>query len=205
MPWPTTDGLRVLAESEAVLFCHAIVNLSNRLLAEMQNPNEHFKSGIEWFDQWDPEQRLWLLEIVGGALLSETTIRSPAAIFDATVDAVFVTLVELIAEETEQSRFEWRTQVLEAYQQRNPNSDFAKLRCDQIDRWHEVVMSIADRILGSRSYRRAESFRDGDYRRTQAFLHDRGLPDDYLTRIPPLRSPAQTQQSVDRLKSLGRR
>ena len=67
--------------------------------------------------------------------------------------------------------------------------------------WQTTITQIGDSILGVRLYQRAEDFRDVDYIRTQGFLHDRGLPDDYLTRIPPLRTIAETQLSIDRIQA----
>ena len=63
-------------------------------------------------------------------------------------------------------------------------------------------MELADAILGVRLYQQAESFRDGEIEQTQKFLRQKGLPDDFLAQIPPLRTVDQTQRSIDQIQAL---
>ena len=76
------------------------------------------------YSMWEPEQRIWLLERVTVPLL--TARRSPpaAAVFEATVEAVYVELADLIAMEITSGapieKGSWRGSLLDAYVQRCP-------------------------------------------------------------------------------------
>ena len=81
MPWPTTSGMRNLAGAEAELVRGAIGMMVDTLVTEMRGEDAPGATGIEWFDQWDCRQRLWLLECVTSAFFGAETIESKAAIF----------------------------------------------------------------------------------------------------------------------------
>ena len=83
MPWPTTTGLRNLGGAEADLVRGAIGMMVDTHVAEMRENAEPCAYGVDWFDQWDAPQRLWLLEQVTSAFFGNTRIESQAAIFDA--------------------------------------------------------------------------------------------------------------------------
>ena len=65
-----------------------------------------------------------------------------------------------------------------------------------------VVTQIADVILGVTTYQKAELFRDGEIQRSRRFLNQKGMPADFLERIPPLRTIDQTQHSINRIRSI---
>ena len=204
MPWPTTRGLRTLDGAVAELLLGAIGMMVDGLVAEMKEDAQPTCYGISWFDNWDPPQRIWLLDEVTPALFGTKVIESPAAMFDATVDAVFLEVQDLIEfelnDDSESSRSKtWRSAVSAALEQSGAESVFAG-RLEDSEFWCRVITLLGDGILGVRLYQRAESFRDHDYERTQTFLRDRGLPEDYLSRIPPLRTVDQTQRSIDRIQ-----
>ncbi|QDV40268.1 hypothetical protein Enr13x_00740 [Stieleria neptunia] len=212
MPWPTTNGLRTLRGAEADLVRGAIGMMVDHHVAELRDGEQAWAYGVQWFDQWDAGQRLWLLERVTSALLGRETIESSAAMFDAAADAIFYEINDLVQIEIEQGSAgdtdrSWRQSVIDAleFQTDRPTESVAD-NVDQVDRvdqehWQTVITRIADTILGVRLYQRAERFRDADYKRTEAFLRDRGLPEDYLTQIPPLRTVDQTQWSIDRIQA----
>jgi hypothetical protein len=147
-----------------------------------------------------------LLERVTLAFFGSETLVSPAAIFDAAADAIFFELEDLVQMEISEARStvadrSWRQSVVDAFACQHGR--LPEIGPETIDarRWHRTITRIGDSILGIRLYQRAEAFRDADYARTRAFLRDRGLPDDYLIRIPPLRSDDQIQISVDRIQA----
>ncbi|KAA5542200.1 hypothetical protein FYK55_15455 [Roseiconus nitratireducens] len=204
MPWPTTDGMRNLQGAEADLVRGAIGMMVDTHVGQLRESSAPWRYGVPWFDQWDVGQRLWLLDKVTVTLFGRETIDSPAAMFDATVDAVFHEILDLVLMEIDQpepTRRSWRQSVLEA------TNVFGGVGTpiphDETDPavWQRQVTAIADRILGVRLYRRAEAFRDGDYERVVVFLRDRGLPADYLSRIPPLLATNEIQQAIDRIQS----
>lgn len=212
MPWPTTDGLRNLKDAEADLVRGAIGMMVDSLVARLQGDLELVDDdsdgyGIEWFDQWDVRQRLWLLDQVTLALISTHTIESPAAIFDATVDAIFHEINDLVQIEIEQGlpstrQLTWRQSVVGALDSQNHFRCELDSDCEDLDQWRQRITQVADSILGVRLYQRAEQFRDTDYEQTRSFLRGRGLPEDYLDQIPPLRSLDQTQRSIDQIQEL---
>jgi hypothetical protein len=212
MPWPTTQGLRILRGAEAELVAGAIGMMVDTHVAELRDHAEPWSYGVEWFDQWEPAQRLWLLEQVTTSMLGRNVIDSPAAMFDATADAIFMEVIDLIQIETEQGsateaqlftegQRSWREDVLRAWQQQTKRPIEVSDSQTDLGVWQRLITQIADQILGVRVYQRAEAFRDGDITITAAFLRDRGLPEDYLSRIPPLPTVDETQRSIDRIQA----
>ena len=213
--------MRNLAGAEADLVRDALRSMLDRHVALLRKAGASWADetdaeqdcGLEWFDQWDVNQRLWLLDQVTSSLLGDLAVDSPAAMFDATVDAIFLEIVGRIEVELEQATTElpdqsaratsWRQAVMDALRESSGEAAFNDIApdCGAMDRWHAVVTRIADAILGVRLYQRAEGFRDLDYQRTENFLRDRGLPEDYLRRIPPLRTRDQTEASIQRMES----
>ena len=206
MPWPTTRGMRNLIGAEADLVRGAIGMMVDHLVAELRDGEPPWTYAVEWFDQWDGDPRLWLLERVTAALLGAEIIEPSAAMFDATVDAIFYEVNDLVEIEIDQgsaddSERSWRQSVIDALQCQTERP--ATIAADSVDQqaWQTTITQIADAILGIRLYQRAEHFRDADYEKTESFLRDRGLPQDYLTQIPPLRTVDQTQWSIDLIQA----
>lgn len=205
--WPTLDGMRALKQEEATLVCEATRLIVDRIERELEEETETHASGIDWFDQWDVEQRAWLIEEVVDCLLTDRAPPSPAAIWEATIDAILCQVVESIIDETEVLSSEsvggpWRQSVIDAFRcqrGRGPSIDVGEV---EIDRWRGVVTQIFDMILGVTCYQQAESFRDGEFARARQFLQEKGMPEDYLERIPPLRTVAQAEQSIERTRDL---
>ena len=207
MPWPTTTGTRNLIGAEGNLVRGAIGMMLDALVAEAHDDADRLECGVQWFDQWDVGQRIWLLECVTYALLDSHTIESPAAMFDATVDAIFFEIIDLIEMEIDQESITattptWRQSVSEAFACQRGKPPNVDVDSGDLNQWQSLVTQIADPILGVRLYQRAESFRDGDYQQTRTFLRDRGLPEDYLAKIPPLQTVEETQASIDRIQSI---
>ncbi|MEM6471766.1 MAG: hypothetical protein AAF802_19560 [Planctomycetota bacterium] len=223
MPWPTTHGLRTLRGAEADLIRGAIGMMVDTHVAELREDASPWTYHIDWFDQWDAAQRLWLLEHVTRSMLGSHVISEPAAVFGAAADAVFYELNDLVKMELDEANVppkaqrdprerSWRQSILQAltYQREafasgmrsEDNSDvISEDEWDDFSVWTRAVTGLADSILGIRLYRKAESFRDGDYSRTKKFLEQRGLPVAYLDFIPPLRSIDQTQLTIDRIQA----
>lgn len=89
------------------------------------DPSEGF--GFEtphWYSMWEPEQQIWLLERVTVSLLTAKSAPPASAIFEATVEAIYVELADLIAMEitagTPIEKGSWRGSLLDAYVQRCP-------------------------------------------------------------------------------------
>lgn len=206
MPWPTTNGLRNLRGAEADLVRGAIGMMVDTHVAQYREDAQPWAYGVDWFDQWDVGQRLWLLEQVTAAFFGSATIDPPAAMFDAAADAIFHELNDLVQIEIEQGADEssvrsWRQSVIDALASQTGRTP--EIRADDVELrlWQQSVTRIADSILGVRLYQRAEQFRDVGYQRTRLFLHERGLPSDYLSQIPPLRRDDEIQSSIDRIQA----
>ena len=200
--WPTIDGLRVLRGQEAELVRHAIGQMRGCLVDELVQQRAARIYGIDWFDQWEVEQRIWLLEQIATSLfLEDQQPPPPAAIFEATVDAVFCHMMTSIEEELEgtnqpASEFSWRQGMINAFRCQHgklPSIDVAET---EIQRWFSLAAQVADTILGQPSYQQAERFRDRERSITERFLTQRALPEDYLQRIPPLRTDSETSSSL---------
>lgn len=201
-----------------------------------------------WFSMWEPEQRIWLLERVAVPLLTARSAPPASAMLEATVEAVYVELADLIAMEitagTPIEKGSWRGSLLDAYVQRCPrdsllsalqfeattldsclppaiqkqlkslagnpdegNSDdgtdqAAPESLDWLNWWTMVIERLVDATYGPRLYHDAELLRDGDPRQLQRYLRTKGVNSKFCSRIPPLRSHAQTQSSIDRLQAI---
>ncbi|QDT13905.1 hypothetical protein [Planctomycetes bacterium K23_9] len=202
--WPTTNGVRKLCGDEAKLIRGIIGMMVDQLVAESRQESDQQFYGIEWFDSCEVAQRLWLLDQVTDALLTDADPPSPAAMLEATIDAIFAELFDLIVMEIDDPALtptSWRRSAVAAFECQNGRPP--KVGLDSVDQeiWGLVVTQIADSILGVRLYQQAESFRDGDFKATQMFLQRKGLPDNFLQQIPPLQSVDQTQAVIDRIQS----
>lgn len=204
--WPTVDGLRTLVGDEAKLVRGSVGIMLDHLAAEGDRDQEPYPYGIEWFDPWDRSQRIWLLDQVSHALFTDASPPPPAAIYEATVDAIFHQIIDLVTGELDDAKplteSSWRQCVIDAFA--TQHKKLPDIRADETDirQWQTVITQIADSILGVRLYQKAESFRDRDIQQTQAFLTAKGLPDDFLQKIPPLQTIQQTQNSINRIQSI---
>ena len=211
MSWPTTDGMRILGGAEGDLVRRVTGMMVDQLVAEGQptdgeaGPSQH-EYGIGLFDQWDWQQRLWLLNKTAGALLTQKQPPDAAAIFEATIEAVFAEAGELIEIEISDREAHthtptWRQSVLAVAAERLTMLEVLDEDTD-IATWIRTLMRLRESMFGPSHYIQAESHRDGAYEATAKFLQSRGLPADFLARIPPLQNLDQTQRSIDRLQSL---
>ncbi|QDT06010.1 hypothetical protein K227x_44170 [Rubripirellula lacrimiformis] len=205
--WPTVDGLRMLRGAEAELLRGAIDMMVDHLLAEYRDDENAWRYGIDGFDMWDADQRIWMLEQVTRGLLTRRRPLAPAAIWEATIDAILCEIMDQIEIEITDPTLAnpdrtWRQCVMDAFhcqQGRFPSIDPAD---DHLSNWRAVVATVGDVILAAASYQKTESLRDTNIERLQQFLVERGLPDDFLDVIPPIRSVEQTQASIDKIRSL---
>ena len=205
--WPTTTGLRCLVDHEFELIRATVGMMVDHLVAEGREGDPQQVYGLQWYDQWDWQQRIWLVERVSLALLTDLEPPSPAAIWEASIDAVFLEIRELVEMEVRHPDLlrpekSWRQCVFDAFQsQQNREPKISSADTD-LTAWHIVITQLADAILGVRLYLKAELFRDVDIARTQLFLTQHGLPTDFLEQIPPLRTVDQTQISIDQIQSI---
>ena len=201
------DGLRTLRGEESDLVGRALLAMVESIEQESESPSDAAGRtyGIDWFDQWDRPQRLWLLEQIAAAFFTERSPPAAAAMWEATIDAVFGEVYQRIGDEIDggsRSADSWRHDTLAAYESSSGRSaDLAPEETD-LQRWRIVVTQLSDRILGLPAYQKAELLRDGDIKAASRFLAQRGLPEDFLRRIPPLISDAQAAASAARIRSL---
>ncbi|TWU47930.1 hypothetical protein [Rubripirellula reticaptiva] len=203
--WPTVDGLRTLRDAEADLVRGGLGMMLDHLIEEFRGEAETWRYGIDAFDMWDVEQRIWLLDQIAGCLLTTRQALPPAAIWEAAIDAIFCEIIDLIEIEiadptlttTPQS---WRESVLDAYECQYGRAPYIDADAHVLSDWRAVVSALTDSILPSPSYQKAEAFRDAEFERTASFLASRCLPGDFLQQIPPVRTVAETQASIDQIQ-----
>ena len=220
--WLTIDGLRRLRGYESRLLCRAVSEMLSDCVVAI-NGNLDTRAGIrnygiDWFDHWEVEQRIWLLEKVSIALLTEQPALQPAAMWEATVDAVFQHVLESVMEEIDligateiatlveaveagSGQESWQQTVVGAFHQWRKSSDFVS-GLDLGAQWRRLVMHVPDLILGVTAYHVLESYRDLDPTRLAVILSQKGLPADFLEQIPPMLSQAMTEKSVQDLQDL---
>lgn len=136
--WPLTNGMRCLTGAEAALFRGAVGMMLDQLAMEFgtersardwdaaadESAGGYGFLAPHWFSMWEPEQRIWLLERVTTSLLTARSAPPQSAIFEATVEAVYIELADLIAMEITTGlpieRGSWRGALLDAFVQRCP-------------------------------------------------------------------------------------
>ncbi|KLU04144.1 hypothetical protein RISK_003730 [Rhodopirellula islandica] len=143
--WPLTNGNRCLVGPEAELFRGTVAMMVDQLVDEL-NPAAEVEHKVEsdpqftisgpmvgfdpphWYEMWEPEQKIWLLERVATSLLTSRPAPAMAAMFEATVEAVYVETGNLIVLEITEGRpiepGSWRQSLLDAYVQRCPRDSF---------------------------------------------------------------------------------
>ncbi|MEM9366926.1 MAG: hypothetical protein AAGD07_13110 [Planctomycetota bacterium] len=141
--WPLTDGPRQLVGPEADLFRGGVGMLIDQLVEQINQgvgagesrdrdpaddvtwetdwQDEHFP---RWFAMWEPDQRIWLLERVTTSVLTPRLPPPAAAIFEATLEAIYCEIsdniaMEVIAGEPIEAH-SWRQALLNAYVARCP-------------------------------------------------------------------------------------
>lgn len=202
--WSTTSGPRRLVGDERRLLLGVIGVMVDHLVDELRNDASQIVYGIDWFDQWDPEQRLWLLEQIVHALFGPGEPPESAAILDSTVDAIFCELDELIEWEIRESSQavtrSWRDATLGAWAAQTNRRPELVASSDDGARWKITTTQISSALLGVRVYQQAESLRDVEPQRLAKFLRDKGLPSDYLERAPPVIRIDRAQLAIDRIQ-----
>ncbi|MFG0288943.1 MAG: hypothetical protein ACF8CQ_12245 [Rhodopirellula sp. JB044] len=136
--WPLTNGLRCLTGPEASLFRGGVGMMIDQIVMELNStPEESAPPFVDdgptsdfgfcpprWYSMWEPQQRVWLLERVTTSLLAARAAPPQSAIYEATVEAVYVEIADLIAMEITTGapiqRGSWRGSLLDAYVQRCP-------------------------------------------------------------------------------------
>jgi hypothetical protein len=221
--WLTVDGMRCLRGHEARLLCRAVASMLPECLAAGKgNPdsNEPYRVyGIDWFDQWEAEQKIWLLEQVTTALLTEQKLLKPAAMWEATVDAIFQHVFEALLDEMDNDFAKgcelvmedghaasglggWQQNVLLVLQQQQRRAVKVDHSVDQKKEWRRRVMQISDRILGVAAYHVIENYRDQETSKVATFLEQKGLPADFLEQIPPVLGQSEGVVSTKNIHQL---
>lgn len=203
----TPDGPRMLTGHSRRLVRGTVGMMLDWLVAECRGQCGQWVYGIDWFDQWEAPQRIWLIEVVTKSFL--TTLPPPPrwAIFEATVDAMLAELRGLVQMEINQTEVtdsdrSWREQIISCIDPADHSGPLPGADSSDINVWHATTQRWMDRITGPLSYIDAERYRDGDPNRCRDYLLHRGLPDDFLLATPPMRTIDQTQLSIDRIQNL---
>lgn len=209
--WRTVTGPRSLLGAEAMLVRRAVDEMSQEFFEELNRDrlppdSERLVLGIDWFDQWEPGQKLWLLNQVTKALLTQSECLPSAAMFEATVDAIYCHIVERIEREIDtgpiSARKSWRSMVVDAFAAISPSATHLDPSGEEMPMWRQTVTKIADSLLGIAAYQQAEQYRDSSRQLLQRFLTQKGLPSDFLERIPPMQDERAGLQAYQRIKHL---
>lgn len=232
--WLTLDGSRTLRINERELFTKAVIKLIQRTLPNCDTISEDLSeyvpasftqvdptpcdepTGITWFDQWDADQRIWLLDQICDALLVDST-QPPhrSAMLEAAIEAVFavihaeVNVNDNVFHNQRTTFTGWQQLLLNALQDQSsdttesfPLEKLESFIVDEAISFTSINAHLQAMIVGPSCYEQAEQFRDGSQSRLEKFLLSKGLPPDYLTQIPPLPSQESTLNSMIHLRSL---
>ena len=164
---------------------------------------EPFVYGLDGFDRWEPEQKLWLLNQVAQACLTSRLPPQRTAIFETTMDILWADLLWCVETERNDPKLtrpggSWRQSIAKCLRQPPPTPP---------DEWsleqvRPMVARIADSMTRPHVYVHAESLRDGKPEVLRAFLRSKGLDDSYLSTIPPMIDTDEAQRLIDRISGL---
>src|SRR6056297_1694559 len=149
--WPTIDGMRMLRGREAALVRAAIGTMLDHLVAEYRDRAEAWPYGIDAFDCWDADQRIWMIHQVTLALLTRKSALPAAAIWEATVDVIFCEVVDLIeieiaAGELSPQPCSWRQAVIDAFVCQHSRAPEISAEEPALAPWRKTVSRIAESV-----------------------------------------------------------
>ncbi|MDG2131036.1 MAG: hypothetical protein P8K08_23760 [Fuerstiella sp.] len=220
--WHTSEGDRLLEGAEARLFKAGLTRLVEQVKEDVRIENSYT---IALFDELTWSQRLAVLESVATHLLTQTA-RMPdlTAVNEATIGTVFDHISFEIDMEIENrsSREVWRQLTLDAcyeyFGDELQNRDEAgredsaagdtdylpeSASCGQPDRWHELVQSLADRILWDRDYELMGEFLDEPPEKAAMLRQIMGIGDDYFSAAAvDLHSDQEAGETLRRLAGI---
>ena len=207
--WATSQGDRTLIGHQGSLVLGAIGYLRDMITVGVEIDEPH-QTGVAIFDALQPTQQLAILhQVAFGLLDNQTPMPQLNSVREATVYVLFRELRSLVEIELDMSRIagpphhEVRLAILKAYQEgskelpewgeasefqgklSDPVTDEQPLTADvvEIDRWFEILETLADQILWDRDFELEEVFADQDPERVESVKHVMGINEDYF-RVP---------------------
>lgn len=222
--WATSQGDRTLAGPEASLVLGAVGYLRDMITVGVELDEPH-QTDVALFNALQPTQQLAILHEVAFALLDEqANMPDLNATREATVYVLFRELLSLVEIEIDMSRLEnvhhieVRSAILAAYEESvnitvdgfsnsdflegfvTENSDDANPMAENdpdIDRWFDVLESLADQILWDRDFELEEVFADRDPRSVEAVKEAMGIRQDYFS-VPAPDAFSNEYERLDR-------
>ncbi|MEM6691333.1 MAG: hypothetical protein AAF664_18040 [Planctomycetota bacterium] len=207
MTWPCVDGTRVLKGAEHDLVRGALGMMTDALVDHYRRDEPIPEYGVPLFDCFEPDQQLWMLARVGSALLGKKSLAHINAIDEASVEAIFAEIMDLIVMEINDPEFakctrSWRQSVINAHQQQRGETNSMKVDSADRPRWWKLVAQVHAFIIPTPIYRRLERWLDGDPKQLDLVLSQRGLDRSFLDTLPPVQTVTQTQVAIDEIQSL---
>jgi hypothetical protein len=196
--WHTPDGDRTLFGAEATLVKAAITGIVESIKEESSGYGDQLEYCITLFDELPDSQRLMLLERVATYLLTDTpTTLDLTAVNEAAVGVIFEHARTEIDREVASGRSaanKWRVIALAAYREcfadddeADDESEFVPSVADCVDlqKWWELLESLANRILWDRDYELADTFLDAPPVESRTLKQMLGVDADYFAAAAP--------------------
>ena len=198
----TPDGTRMLWGPKRDLIRGCIGMVMDHVVAECRG-DEPFVYGLDGFDRWEPEQKLWLLNRVAEACLTSRLPPTRTAMFETTMDILWADLLWCVETEIHDPTLHrpggsWRQSIVKCLDE-SPTSPPDELTREQASR---LIARIADSMTRPHVYVHVETLRDGQPEVLQRFLRSKGLDEHYLSAIPPLVDVDHAQRLIDRISGL---
>ncbi len=211
--WATSQGDRTLTGQEAALVLGAVGYLRDMITVGVDIDEPH-QTDVANFNALQPTQQLAILHDVAFALLDENTpMPELNATREATVYVLFRELLSLVEIEIDMSRnesiphHEVRNAIVGAFEECCQESeewidepecldpDFEEESYEQespltadiveLDRWYDVLESLADQILWDRDFEFEAAFADRGPERVKWAKQAMGIDDNYFSVAAP--------------------
>ena len=197
------DGPRELTGPPRHLFRGVIGMMNDWLVAECRGEVGPWTYGIDAFDMYEVDQRVWLLDVASSSLLTRRRVLPTTMMLEATYQAILCEMLSLVRMEiadTEMARpgSSWRADVVAALDASGAKPEITP-ESVQVRDWNRQIGRLGDLIFGPLHFLDVDVYRDGNPKITTDFIRDKALPAEYSSAIPPLRTIDQTQRSINRI------
>lgn len=191
--WNTTQGQRVLQQSEAKVFKDAALDLVDAIRAEADLDNK-VTLDIAVFDNLAWQQKLsMLLRVVRPLLVESCPPPSSSALCEGTVGAVFAHLlegveIEIDVQQTSTSSSEGdtdrRISIVQALTQVSPDQRWPDPECVVLEEWELAVSHLQLQVLPDEDWKFADMTLEMPPERANELRAAMGIDSNYSCDIP---------------------
>ena len=206
----TPEGERTLKGAEAALFRDALGDLAHGICAFGEELGGY---GVEVFDRLTIGQQLYLLDLIGHALLVEAVAPPPlTAAVEGAVATVFASARGCVGAEADADSqgdddagcLTWREKVLACFPADEWTDDdpLPDVHCRDVAEWNLLIECIENGILWDDDWAAEELFADEPPEVARRIKRELNIEDDYFVWVPHDPAEAELPAILERLREL---